>query len=160
MKSSKLFVRKTRRLCERALTTSDYRAWKTAYTSMQPQKNKWDRSTNRSSYELTLASFKNVLKAEKLKRKTEELCEYGVFLKSTGQLIGRISLLSFVRSVHQKAFLSYTLFNPFWGQGYAEEAVRAVVDIAFRDHNLHRVVAEIETDNKKSIQRAGLMEPQ
>lgn len=151
MSKSKLFFRKTKRLQVRALKPSDYAAWKAAYTSMLPPKNKWDRSTNRPLSELTREKFKSLLKEQEKKRKTEEFCDYGVFLNQSGELIGRVSLMNFVRSVTQSSFVGYALFNPHWGQGYAEEVVRSLIDIAFKDHKLHRIVAGIEPDNKRSI---------
>lgn len=109
---------------------------------------------NRTHDELTRAHFKTLLKEQALKRKTEEFFDYGVFLNQTGEYIGRVSLMSFVRSITQSAFIGYALFNPHWGQGYAEEAVRALINIAFKDHKLHRVVAGIEPDNRRSIKLA------
>lgn len=50
--------------------------------------------------------------------------------------------------------MGYALFNRYWGFGYAEEAVTALIDIAFNDHKLHRIVAGIESENKKSIKFA------
>jgi ribosomal-protein-alanine N-acetyltransferase len=62
--------------------------------------------------------------------------------------------MNFVRSVTQSSFIGYALFNKYWGFGYAEESVNALIEIAFRDHKLHRVVAGIEPDNKRSIKLA------
>lgn len=154
MNKKRLFYRKTRRLEIRKLNLSDFDSWRKAYTSILPQKNKWDRAANRSSDQLTQAKFKSLLKDQELKRKKEEFCDYGIFIVKTGEFIGRVSLMSFVRSITQSSFIGYSLFNPYWGKGYAEEAVRAMIDIAFKDHGLHRVAAGIEPDNKRSIKLA------
>ncbi|MGZ3775571.1 MAG: GNAT family N-acetyltransferase [Pseudobdellovibrionaceae bacterium] len=151
MRKNRLFNRKTKRLQVRPLAISDYIVWQQAYSSMLPQRNKWDRATNRSLDELTRANFKSLLQDQQRRRKTEEFCDYGVFILKTGEFIGRVSLMNFVRSVTQSSFIGYALFNPYWGNGYAEEAVRALIDIAFNDHKLHRVVAGIEPDNKRSL---------
>lgn len=150
MRNNILFYRKTRRLIIRPVTFSDHSAWKKAYTSILPQKNEWDRTTNRPLNELTKSKFKNLLKDQSLKRNSEEFCDYGIFLKKSGEYIGRVSLMNFVRSVTQSSFIGYTLFNPHWDNGYAEEAVNAVIDIAFKDHKLHRIVAGIEPKNIRS----------
>lgn len=148
---NKKFHRTTKRLIIRPLKASDYLAWKSAYSNMLPQKNKWDQSLNRDENSLTKLKFNQLLKDHVQRRRSEEFCDYAIFLKSTGQFIGRVSLMNFVRSVTQSSFLGYALFNPYWGKGYAKEAVEALIDIAFKDHKLHRVVAGIEPKNKRSI---------
>ncbi|MGZ3772564.1 MAG: GNAT family N-acetyltransferase [Pseudobdellovibrionaceae bacterium] len=154
MDKKNLFCRKTKRLQIRPLAEDDYQAWRNAYTSILPQRNKWDRATNRTSGELSKTKFRALLKEQALKRKTEEFCDYAVFLDKTGEYIGRVSLMNFGRSITQSAFVGYALFNPYWGKGYAEEAVHALINIAFKEHKLHRVVAGIEPDNKRSIKLA------
>lgn len=149
---NKLFQRQTKRLIIRPLEKSDYEQWKLAYSTMLPQKNKFDHFLNKKPTELTKIQYNKLLKGHALRRKNEQYCDYAVFLKSTGAFIGRIGLGHFVRSVTQSAFAGYSLFNSYWGMGYAQESVDALIDIAFRDHHLHRVVAGIEPDNKKSIQ--------
>lgn len=149
-----LFRRKTKRLDIRPLQKSDYLQWKLAYSTMLPPKNKWDSNVNRVELELTKKIFLKLLEDQKVKRQREEFCDYALFLTSNGTFIGRVSLMNFVRSVTQSSFVGYALFNKYWGLGYAEEAVTALIDIAFRDHKLHRIVAGIEPDNKKSIKLA------
>lgn len=147
----KRYQRITERLVVRPLEVSDYEAWTNAYTSMLPQQNKFDTSLNRSTKELTKSKFKALLAQSKSKRLKEEYCDYGVFLKNRKILIGRVGLGHFIRSVTQSSFVGYALFNPYWGQGYAHEALTALIDIAFKDHKLHRIAAGIEPDNKRSI---------
>lgn len=148
---SKLFQRKTKRLIIRPLQKADYNVWKIAHTTILPQKNKFDTSLNRKESEATKKIFSKLLRDQNSKRQREDYFEYGVFLKTSGELIGRIGLGHFIRSVTQSSIMGYALFNRHWGLGYGEEAVSALIDIAFRDHKLHRVVAGIEPDNKKSI---------
>lgn len=146
------FHRTTKRLTIRPLKKSDYVAWKNAYSNMLPQQNKFDTSVNRPIKELSQVKFKNVLKQNSSKRRNEDYCDYGVFLKNQNVLIGRFGLGHFIRSLTQSSFVGYALFNRYWKQGYAQEALHALIEIAFHDHKLHRVVAGIEIDNKKSIQ--------
>ena len=149
-----LFKRSTKRLIIRPMQKSDYVQWKSAYSTMLPKKNKWDSSLNREESQLTKPVFFKLLDDQKIKRQREDFCDYAIFLKSNGAFIGRVSLMNFVRSVTQSSFIGYALFNRYWGLGYAEEAVHALIDIAFKDHKLHRVVAGIEPDNKRSIRLA------
>jgi len=147
---SRKFYRKTKRLEVRPLQRKDFNAWILANSTMLPQQNTWD-SENRDSSELSLKKFIALLKDQKAKRITEEFCDYGIFNIKTGELIGQIALMNFIRSVTQSSFLGYRIYNRYWGKGYAQEAIMAVVDIAFKDHQLHRVVAGIEPQNKRSL---------
>ena len=57
--------------------------------------------------------------------------------------------------------IGWTLHPDFAGQGYASEAARAVLGIAFRSLRLHRVYAELDPRNAASIalcKRLGMRE--
>lgn len=144
---------KTKRLIIRPLNEHDYEIWKEAYTSMLPPKNIYD-TANRKKFNLKKSDFKKLLAQNVKYRKTEEFLDYAVIDKKTGKFIGRVSLMNVVRSVTQSAFLGYGLFNNYWGQGYAEEAVNGFIKLAFTKYKLHRVVAGIEPKNKLSIKLA------
>ncbi len=143
-------IRKTKRLILRPLAKSDYLAWRTAHSTMLPPKNKWD-SKNKDESKLTKSEFYLIVKDQDRRIKNEIYFYYALFNKKTGEYLGNCGVGNFVRSLTQSAFLGYSLFNNHWGKGYAEEAVNALIDIAFNDHKLHRVVAGIESGNKKSI---------
>jgi [ribosomal protein S5]-alanine N-acetyltransferase len=55
------------------------------------------------------------------------------------QLIGAMGLGLSLE--HRRAELGYWIGVPFWGQGYATEAARAVVDYAFRQLDLLRITS-------------------
>ncbi len=150
MKKNK-FARQTKRLALRPLKLSDYKIWKNSYLKSGSLQNRWDGS-KKADDQLEMQSFKKLLKYQSDQRKTENFCDYAIFDKKTGEYIGMLCLMNFVRSVTQSAFVGYSLFNQYWGLGYANEALLALIDIAFNDHKLHRIVAGIEPQNKKSIQ--------
>jgi RimJ/RimL family protein N-acetyltransferase len=57
--------------------------------------------------------------------------------------------------------IGWTLHPDFAGQGYAAEAARTVLDLAFRQMRLHRVYAELDPRNDASIalcKRLGMRE--
>ena len=51
---------------------------------------------------------------------------------------------------HRRGSLGYWLGVPFWGQGYATEAVRRVVAYGFAELRLHRIEATVFSGNAAS----------
>jgi len=77
----------------------------------------------------------------------------GVRLQSTGELIG--DQVMFLRSIkHRTGELGYVLAPGAGGQGYATEASRAMLDLAFAEFDLHRVVARLDARNTASARLA------
>jgi len=62
-----------------------------------------------------------------------------VSLRASSELIGAIGLT--ISPEHQRGELGYWIGVPYWGQGYATEAARLLVDHAFGAIELHRVFA-------------------
>jgi RimJ/RimL family protein N-acetyltransferase len=65
--------------------------------------------------------------------------EFAITLRSEGTLVGSIALT--VESEHDRGQLGYVVGVPYWGNGYATEAGRAVVGHAFEELGLNRVYA-------------------
>lgn len=59
--------------------------------------------------------------------------------------------MDITRNVFQNAYLGYFLYNNHWNKGFAKEAGEAVLKIAFKDLNLHRVEAAINPKNRPSL---------
>jgi aminoglycoside 6'-N-acetyltransferase len=70
--------------------------------------------------------------------------------KSSHALIGDVGFFQ-KSGGHGQAYLGFTLARPYWGQGYASESTSAVIDYLFRELELHRIIAECDTDNRASI---------
>lgn len=70
-------------------------------------------------------------------------------LKSEQRLIGSIELRAH-EDANRTADFGYVLNRRYWGRGYMTESARAVLDIAFRRLNLHRVWATCDARNRKS----------
>ena len=66
-----------------------------------------------------------------------------------GEGVGSISLMD-IQSDHRRVELGYWIGKPFWGNGYATEAVKAVIAFAFEELNLLRVHAWHMTRNPAS----------
>lgn len=143
----------TKRLLIRPLRKGDYHKWVKANSTMQPKFNRWDRE-NRPLSELSRAKFQKLLKEQQQLREADDFYDFAVFYKKTGEIIGGVSAMNVVRSVSHSAYLGYSIYNQHWGQGFGKEAVKGMLDIAFRQLNLHRMEAGIERYNIRSIRLA------
>jgi [ribosomal protein S5]-alanine N-acetyltransferase len=75
-----------------------------------------------------------------------------------GELAGAINLNEIVRGLFQNAFLGYYAFAPQAGRGHMSAGLSEVLRLAFKLHRLHRVEANIQPHNARSIalvKRAG-----
>lgn len=64
-----------------------------------------------------------------------------------GTWIGRCSLR---RYDDGEVLMGYRLLRPHWGRGFASEAARAMLDLAFNTHALPYVASKVAADNKAS----------
>jgi RimJ/RimL family protein N-acetyltransferase len=71
-------------------------------------------------------------------------------LKATKAVLGDCAFHIMENSPRQ-AYIGITLAQPFWGNGFGEEACRRLLDFLFSEMNLHRVVAECDVDNNASF---------
>lgn len=87
-----------------------------------------------------------------------EWFQFAVALKGTDVLIGDCAL-KVKRGDPKQAEVGYTLSRAYQGQGYASEAVSRLLDYAFGEMGLHRVVAITDQRNEPSyrlLERLGL----
>jgi RimJ/RimL family protein N-acetyltransferase len=80
--------------------------------------------------------------------------QFALELKESRQIVGDCGLCVLVQDARQ-AQLGVTLARPQHGRGLASEAVSAVLDYAFINLDLHRVMAIVDVENSAS---ARLME--
>lgn len=66
-------------------------------------------------------------------------------------LVGAINLSLIVRGPLQSAYLGYWVGLPYAGQGYMTEALQQMLARAFEMLRLHRVEANIQPDNQRSL---------
>src|SRR5215212_6826971 len=86
-----------------------------------------------------------------------EWFQFAIELKETGALIGDCALK--VEQNGLQAEVGFTLSREHQGKGYASEAVSRLLDYAFVDLGLHRVVAITDKKNKSSfalLERLGM----
>ena len=70
----------------------------------------------------------------------------------TGEPVGVISLHHIIRGPLQSAFLGYYAFVPHAGKGLMREGMRLVLKHAFQKLKLHRLEANIQPENRASIE--------
>lgn len=74
-----------------------------------------------------------------------------VRVRPSGELAGVVNLNEIVRGALQSAYLGYYAFAPLAGRGHLREGLAQVIDLAFGDLGLHRVEANIQPENRRSI---------
>jgi RimJ/RimL family protein N-acetyltransferase len=75
--------------------------------------------------------------------------QFGVELKATGELIG--DLYFKMDEAGKQAEIGYTFDPKFQGQGLASEAVRKLMDYAFKENGLHRIWGVTDPRHTRSI---------
>ena len=83
-----------------------------------------------------------------------DLFEWGISLQATGAIIGTCTILN-LNTVHHRAEIGFALAKPYWGQGLATESIGALISFAFVELNLHRLEADVDPRNIRSL---GLLE--
>ena len=68
-----------------------------------------------------------------------------------GDLVGVININEIVRGSFCSGYLGYYALAPYHGAGYMRAGLAAVIALAFRDYGLHRLEANIQPDNARSI---------
>ena len=79
-------------------------------------------------------------------------------IEDQGQVVGVIGLIVQQDIYRKSAEIGYWIGEPYWNQGYATKAVKAMVKYGFETLDLVRIYAEVFEPNKASqgvLQKAG-----
>ena len=109
----------------------------------------------------TLAGQRDQIAAARRQSEAGERFEFGIWRRSGDDLVGRISLGGISRGALQNAYLGYGIDVDHSGRGYATQAVRLAVRVAFEDLGLHRVQAAVVPENTASarvLEKCGFRE--
>ena len=102
----------------------------------------------------TLKGQRVMLRRERRSAKGLYELRYWLLPLRRDKVIGTVMLNGIMRMPLNSAFLGYRLDQDETGKGYAREAVRRLLKIAFDDLELHRLEANILTDNQPSLRLA------
>jgi RimJ/RimL family protein N-acetyltransferase len=83
-----------------------------------------------------------------------ELGLWATVHKETGQFIGRCGLLPWTIEGRDEVEVAYLLNKQYWGQGLGTESAQAIVQYAFEQLHLSRLICMIYPDNHASIKVA------
>ncbi len=73
---------------------------------------------------------------------------YGIVVKGTDKVIGSVDFNH--RHEDDVLELGYTLHPDYWGRGYVPEAARALIDLAFKEMDLHKIELSCYSHNIQS----------
>jgi [ribosomal protein S5]-alanine N-acetyltransferase len=78
------------------------------------------------------------------------LFQWGVETIGAGEVVGTCTLAG-LDAANRRADLGYALGRAFWGRGYMAEILPPLLRFAFADLALHRVTADADPRNERSI---------
>ena len=110
---------------------------------------KWEPLRDQSYY--SIESVNTALENEnKSFKKKNSLCLY-IFNKNEKNIIGNVCLTNIIYGVFQSCFLGYKLDEAEINQGKITEALKKIIEIAFKEYHLHRIEANIMPGNIRSL---------
>ena len=78
------------------------------------------------------------------------LFQWGIADRESDAVVGTCTLAA-LSSAHRRAELGFALARAHWGRGYIAEALPALVSFAFKTLDLHRLEADVDPRNERSI---------
>lgn len=99
----------------------------------------WMPASSDETYTLEFQAADIAWRAEQWQQ--DRAYSFGIFLKQSQALIGRINISQVVRGAFLNCFLGYWLDQEHNGQGIMSEAVRTICPFVFEQLGLHRIEA-------------------
>lgn len=76
---------------------------------------------------------------------------YFVCLTESHTIVGTFNISNIIRGYFHSAYLGYEVFHPYQGRGYMKAGLKLLLSEAFEKLNLHRLEANIQSENIASI---------
>lgn len=140
----------SRRLVVRPYRLSDYEAWSKAMRERRAPVDKFDEGPPPPTH-LTERAFKCRVDSYWSDAAIDQFYNYGVFDRKSGEHLGNVSIYVLQRDPMKWANLGYMIHNHKRGRGYAKEAAKLALKIAFKNLGLRRIEAVMELDHRASI---------
>jgi RimJ/RimL family protein N-acetyltransferase len=83
--------------------------------------------------------------------RSRTLFQWGIASRSNDAILGTCTLCH-LDLPHRRAEIGFALGRSHWGQGLASEAVELLIGFAFDTLDLHRIEADVDPRNDRSIQ--------
>lgn len=99
----------------------------------------------------TIEGQQTLIKRKILAAENDTDYYFGIFLQTTGALIGTMQLFQVLRGSLQSAYIGYFLDKEHNGKGYTTEAVKLLVKFGFEVLKLHRIEAGVMPHNIGSL---------
>lgn len=78
------------------------------------------------------------------------LFQWGIAWRDAGTLLGSVTLWRW-DGAHRRAEVGFALGREFWGKGVMSEALQRLLDYAFEELGLHRIEADTDPRNHRSL---------
>lgn len=134
---------RTERLLLRPLAPPDAQALFTVFSD--PKVMRYWSSAPWASMEQALG----IIAQDRMALPAGEHLRLGLEIRGTTELIGTCSLFNLVPQC-KRAEIGYGMSSSFWGQGYMQEALCALLQFGFGEWELNRIEADIDPRNAAS----------
>ena len=103
-------------------------------------------STAQENIAAAVAMIENIQQAFAIR----QLFQWGICERETSTVIGTCTLFKLDMS-HRRAEIGIALGRAAWGRGLASEALAILMNFSFDTLNLHRLEADVDPDNERSL---------
>ena len=141
--------RMTARCVVRPLEEGDYAAFVAGYVSSGPARNRFDEGHLDEDF-MSTDRYAAMLARRRREAESDVCYMFHAFHRETGRAIGYGNIRTLHRGDIQCGEIGYTVFNNYWGRGYAAEIAEALTAIGFETLGFHRLEAYINLDNPAS----------
>lgn len=142
----------SRRISIRPVRLSDFKAVRESRWGRLPKANPFDDEIPVAK-EASREEFKKAVERYKRIGEDGHHFVFGVFSKRSGAFLGQVDIFTINRQLRW-GNLGYHIQNQYWGKGYAVEAGRLALKLAFGPLGFHRMEAAMELKNKASARVA------
>ena len=145
-----LQIYETERLVLKVLDSSSAEMVLDYYSRNKEFLGEWEVIREASFY--TMATHEENLQKDAERMGAGSLLRFWIFEKDhLDRVIGTFSFDNIVRGAFHSCFLGYKLDGSYLNKGYITEALQTGIEIAFQEHKLHRIEANIMPKNIRSL---------